>query len=47
EYYEAALNLRPFLTDTGAYLREQLASGKNMLFESANGIHLDVDHGTF
>jgi len=39
--------LRPFIRDTTAQLREALDAGKNVLFEGANGILLDVDHGTY
>ncbi len=33
--------------DTTALLRDHAASGRAILFEGANGILLDVDHGTF
>ncbi len=36
-----------FITDTGALLQEAIASGRNILFEGAQGSHLDVDHGTY
>jgi adenylosuccinate synthase len=39
--------LRPFATDTGAVLRAALAAGKRVLLEGAQGVMLDVDHGTY
>src|SRR5437773_2483460 len=38
--------LRPFVTDTGAELRAALAAGRRVLLEGAQGMMLDVDHGT-
>ncbi|MDX2117574.1 MAG: adenylosuccinate synthase [Planctomycetota bacterium] len=43
----AGERLRPSITDTTYLLHGLLNSGKRMLFESANGTLLDVDHGTF
>jgi adenylosuccinate synthase len=39
--------LRPFVSDTGAELRAALAQGKRALLEGAQGVMLDVDHGTY
>jgi adenylosuccinate synthase len=39
--------LRPFVTDTGAELRDALAAGRRVLLEGAQGMMLDVDHGTY
>jgi adenylosuccinate synthase len=39
--------LRPFVTDIGAELRAALAAGKRVLLEGAQGMMLDVDHGTY
>jgi adenylosuccinate synthase len=44
EYRE---RLRPFVADTGAELRAALAAGKRALLEGAQGVMLDVDHGTY
>jgi adenylosuccinate synthase len=44
EYRE---RLRPFVSDTGAELRAALAAGKRVLLEGAQGVMLDVDHGTY
>ena len=38
---------RPFLCDTTRLLNDQLDLGKTVLFEGAQGTHLDVDHGTY
>lgn len=47
EYSGYAERLRPYITDTTAYLHRSLAEGKRMLFEGAQGSLLDIDHGTF
>jgi adenylosuccinate synthase len=39
--------LRPFVTDTGEELRAALAAGRRVLLEGAQGVMLDVDHGTY
>ncbi len=39
--------LRPAVRDTGALLRSVLRDGKRLLFEGAQGVLLDVDHGTY
>jgi len=39
--------LRPFVTDTGVEVRASLARGKRVLLEGAQGVMLDVDHGTY
>src|SRR5438094_397655 len=39
--------LRPFVTDTGVELRAALAAGRRVLLEGAQGMMLDVDHGTY
>ena len=39
--------LRPFASDTSQYLNEAMDAGKTVLFEGAQGTHLDVDHGTY
>ncbi|MDF1536752.1 MAG: adenylosuccinate synthase [bacterium] len=35
------------ITNTSNFLQMALESGKNILFEGAQGSHLDVDHGTY
>ena len=39
--------LSPYVTDTGALLDRQLARGKRVLFEGAQGTHLCIDHGIY
>jgi len=39
--------LAPMIKDTTQVLQETLAGGGRILFESANGTLLDVDHGTY
>jgi adenylosuccinate synthase len=39
--------LAPFVTDTGAEVRAAIAAGKRVLLEGAQGMLLDVDHGTY
>jgi adenylosuccinate synthase len=43
----AGETLRPMIRDTTYLVHDLLASGKNALFEGANGTLLDVDHGTY
>jgi len=47
-YAYARRRLEPCVSLEGEdYLRRLIQSGQNVLFESANGIQLDVDHGTY
>lgn len=39
--------LRPYVTDTGLMLEREIRAGRKLLFEGAQGTHLDVDHGTY
>ena len=43
----AAEIIVPFLADTSAMVDQAIKSGKNVLFEGAQGTLLDVDHGTY
>ena len=47
EYTGYAQRLRDYITDTAVLLNRVLRDGKNILFEGAQGTHLDVDHGTY
>ncbi len=47
QYSGYAARLKPFVTDTTAYLLDNVEAGKRMLFEGAQGSLLDIDHGTF
>jgi adenylosuccinate synthase len=46
-YAGYAERLRPFLADTGLLVKRALEEGKNVLFEGAQGLLLDLDHGTY
>jgi adenylosuccinate synthase len=39
--------LAPFLVDAGALVRRAYREGKQILFEAAQGVMLDLDHGTY
>lgn len=39
--------LAPFVTDISVYINNGIKSGKQVLFEGAQGTHLDIDHGTY
>lgn len=39
--------IRPMVADVGALLAEDMAAGRNVLFEGAQGTLLDIDHGTY
>lgn len=43
----AARQLVPHIADTSEYLHEAVVEGKKVLFEGAQGVMLDVDHGTY
>ena len=39
--------LAPYVTDAGAEVRAAIAAGERVLLEGAQGVLLDVDHGTY
>jgi adenylosuccinate synthase len=47
EYSAHGRRLKPFVSDTGAAVRDALKRGRNVLFEGAQGTMLDIDHGTY
>lgn len=47
EYAAYGEKLKPYVTDTTAYLHAAVAAKKRILFEGAQGSLLDIDHGTF
>lgn len=47
KFREYAAELEPHVCDTTAYLLDEVESGKEILFEGAQGALLDIDHGTF
>ena len=44
---ELTEKLKPMIRETEYFLNEELAKGKNILVEGANGALLDIDHGTY
>jgi adenylosuccinate synthase len=46
-YFEYAEKLRPFVGDVARFLWQAKEEGKKILFEGAQGTHLDIDHGTY
>jgi len=42
-----AKKIRPFVKDTYLLINEAIEKGKNVLIEGAQGILLDIDHGTY
>lgn len=47
QYAAYAERLRPYVTDTTAFLLDAAEGGSRILFEGAQGALLDIDHGTF
>ncbi|MFW6161032.1 MAG: adenylosuccinate synthase [Acidobacteriota bacterium] len=47
EYCEYSRKLKKFIGDTSYLLNRQIRKGKSVLFEGAQGVLLDVDHGTY
>jgi adenylosuccinate synthase len=47
EYLSYARELTPFLADTSIIINEAIKTGKNILFEGAQGTALDIDFGTY
>ena len=47
EYRVYADRLRPYVADTSMLMNEAIKKGKKILFEGAQGSHLDIDHGTY
>ena len=46
-YREMGEYLKPFVGNVSLQLHETMRQGKNILFEGAQGTHLDIDHGTY
>ena len=47
EYMALAERIQPHVVDTGALLYGALTQGKQVMFEGAQGVLLDLDHGTY
>jgi adenylosuccinate synthase len=46
-YLALADQLEPYVCDTGKLLRDADRAGQRILFEAAQGVMLDLDHGTY
>lgn len=47
EYLGYAEVLRTYVTDTSIVLNDAIDAGRRVLFEGAQGVMLDIDHGTY
>jgi len=47
EYKEYARRLAPHIINVSVYVSRAIEAGKQVLFEGAQGTHLDIDHGTY
>jgi adenylosuccinate synthase len=47
EYRAYAERIKTYVADCSVLLQREIARGSKILFEGAQGSHLDIDHGTF
>jgi adenylosuccinate synthase len=47
DYLAYGEEIRPFVGDASRFLYQSIRAGKNVLFEGAQGVLLDLDHGTY
>ena len=47
EYRTYAEQIKTYVADCSVLLQKEIAKGSKILFEGAQGSHLDIDHGTF
>jgi adenylosuccinate synthase len=47
EYLAYAQKIKPYVADTSLIIDSEMKKGKKILFEGAQGSHLDIDHGTY
>jgi adenylosuccinate synthase len=47
EYLALGEEIRPFVQDASRFLHDAIRAGRNVLFEGAHGVLLDLDHGTY
>ncbi len=47
QYNQFAKRLKPYVTSVSVALQKAGSNGKQILFEGAQGTHLDIDHGTY
>ncbi len=46
-YLPMGARLKPWVANVSVLLAQAVREGKNILFEGAQGTHLDIDHGTY
>ena len=46
-YQDMGQRLKPLVANVSVILQQAAQDGKNILFEGAQGTHLDIDHGTY
>jgi adenylosuccinate synthase len=47
EYLTLGEEIRPFIGDSSRFLYDSIRQGKNVMLEGAQGVLLDLDHGTY
>jgi adenylosuccinate synthase len=47
EYGQYAKRLAPYIGNVSVFIEDRVKSGQQVLFEGAQGTHLDIDHGTY
>lgn len=47
EFLDYGEQIRPYVGVASKFLHDSIRSGKNVLFEGAHGVLLDLDHGTY
>jgi adenylosuccinate synthase len=47
EYRAYGEYLKPFVADISLIIEQEIRHGRKILFEGAQGCHLDIDHGTY
>ena len=47
EYKDYATLLKPYLTDTSYMIDQEIKKGSAVVFEGAQGVMLDIEHGTY
>ncbi len=47
EYWGYGKHLKKYVGNSSVFVSAQIKQGKHILFEGAQGTHLDVDHGTY
>jgi adenylosuccinate synthase len=47
QYLTCAEKIKSYVADTSLILDHEIRQGKKVLFEGAQGSHLDIDHGTY